>query len=349
VDIIRHFPSVCNAVDGAVIYARVSTYDQARYDQSRGWLAIMEQTDDVIEAMQATAPHCRILGTAGGIEVGQIIGPRFRLDDAVGMARAHGCPILAWDASRFLRANSYCRQTNPEAKPTPNEWALLAKKTEGIMLATIIDPCLPENGKDGRHAQAIKRSRKVRQRRTISDELAQRISDELGPAHRISERRLIFRKNTIRDVAKQFGVSVSAIKRLLDRQSPQHGCTWRERALDLASEDYMRRWRDYDEARKKVALPGYGVLDWNPVYGDYEPPAPYQPHYQTRTMREERERQAQQPAREQEQIDAIANKYGLTVAQVEEEKRRYVEDRRLVKPSFAVWLERELEQEAPPP
>ena len=82
----------------------------------------------------------------------QIDRPKFRR--AVKLATKYGAIIVAESNDRFLRSAKYSK-TNQDATPTEDEFRELMRVTQGVQLATYLDPDL--GWKDVRRSQSIRK------------------------------------------------------------------------------------------------------------------------------------------------------------------------------------------------
>lgn len=119
-----------------VLYGRVSEYAQV----SKG--SLHHQRSDLVMWSRELGLTRR--GIASGCEYGKLSWDRPAFLRAVDLALRHDAGILATNATRFLRAEAFDKETNPWAEPTEQEWeALLALAKGGRFLATLIDPSTP--------------------------------------------------------------------------------------------------------------------------------------------------------------------------------------------------------------
>jgi hypothetical protein len=110
-----------------VVYNRVSTYSQA----GKGKVRLEEKTSAIYRVIWELAPNFPLRASVRGIEEGKLSKPRPALHRAMKAARDYRGPaiLVTSDLSRLIRSEDYHRQTNPDAWPTLEEFALLREMT----------------------------------------------------------------------------------------------------------------------------------------------------------------------------------------------------------------------------
>jgi hypothetical protein len=202
---------------GIVVYHRLSG------SRGAGKTNLRKNTQAVVDAVRKLAPGRPIVDFTD-TEKGKLSKPRSKLIEACQYAKQHGWIVVAWDVSRFIRPESYCRRTNSEATLTAEELAELVKITGGVILATVVDPDATEAQ---RQSLAIKRNGDCGRPSSLDD--AKRL--------RILEGRGDFLWNrwemSLRELADELGVDLGVVRRWLDTEVPEEagvpkGMRWRD-------------------------------------------------------------------------------------------------------------------------
>lgn len=210
---------------GIEFYNRNSSWGQA----GKGKTKLHEKTYAAVDEVRKLAP-LKLRRIVQGVEEGKLSKPRPKLRDAVGYAKKRGLMIVTIDLSRLIRPESYCRQTNPEAWPTHEEFDQLSEMASGVILATLEDPMLTESE---RHSLATKRTGTCGRPRSIDAHLAKKIFAALD--YLVFDRSFRWRWGTpLAKVARRFGVTPAAIVRTSQTLSP-NGQTWRNVAIGRAA------------------------------------------------------------------------------------------------------------------
>lgn len=134
-DAVEQFPDA-----RIVLYNRVSSWNQA----GKGKAKLEAKTYAVVRDVRDIAPG-KLRQICRGVEEGKLSKPRRTLLEAAADAAKKGMILVASDLSRFIRAEEYHRWENPDAWPSPDEFALLRKLTRGAVLATVWEPDLTES------------------------------------------------------------------------------------------------------------------------------------------------------------------------------------------------------------
>jgi hypothetical protein len=241
---IWHLPDALERYPDAdlLVYHRVSSYNQA----GKGKVKLEAMTDALFTEV------CKIaLGSVWpvpffGVEEGKLSKRRPTLLKAVEYARPRGLMLVARDLSRFVRSEDYCRRTNPEAWPTPAEFARLHEMTGGVILATLEPPTLTEAE---RQSRATKRSEKCGRPRSLVWPQTLAILEAYEESHVLWH---IDRGGGLGAIARRFGVTKSAVQRLLDEVNPYSNPPMRWKDFYRPSEVY-RKAREQDCPHQRIA------------------------------------------------------------------------------------------------
>ena len=166
------------------------------------------------------------------VEQGKMGAARPTLREAGEVARRRKWIVVAADLSRFIRAASYDRRKNRDARPRDDEFAMLRTLTFGVPLATVEKPDMSE---DERHAKATRRTGRAGRPRAIDYDLAAKIFASVDMIF-VSHRGRVRWIPQLRELAAAFGVAPATVLRLLYRQSPG-GVTWLEFFERAGAED----------------------------------------------------------------------------------------------------------------
>jgi len=247
-DAVRLFPEAKH-----VIYNRVSTWSQA----GAGKAKLREKTRSVNLDYWRIAPPTRAFSLFDppegpevfhGVEEGKLSKNRKAFVKAIRYCREQEGPtiLFASDLSRFIRSERYHRQRTPNVWPTDAEFQRLREITEGVVLATLLDPMASESE---RHSYLTKRTGKAGRPSKIDSELAMEILELFGGCF-VSEsgrREWSNEEVSLGAVAKfitkskSISVSKSAIQRLLDSPAPGHpGRRWKDFAIPARA--YRKVW-----------------------------------------------------------------------------------------------------------
>jgi transposase len=207
------------------------------------------------------------------VEPGKVSARRETLRAAAQYAKRYGCVLVAWDVSRFVRAEAYDHRTNRNAEPTEADFAKLVELTLGVVLAVVVDPALTESG---RHSRRIRRGGKAGRKRKVDDKVLAAIVAAAGLYYRRYTQRngkAVYRflgGRTYAVLAKRFNVSKSTIHRVLSRKAPD-GLTWLKKLRSQCNhrifeeEQERLRWEREQEARENderaATHAGYDDLD----------------------------------------------------------------------------------------
>ncbi|MSQ94411.1 MAG: hypothetical protein EXR98_07630 [Gemmataceae bacterium] len=235
-----------------LLFHRNSSYGQA----GKGKVKLNAKATAFYNELRANVPWDvrRIRRTVQAVEEGKLSKGRPIFLGATDYAKKHDLIVVAYDLSRFIRSESYCRQTNPEAWPTPEELGLLHEKTGGVILATFLDPALTEAE---RHPFLTNLTRKSGRPRKIDDDEMAQISDALGYFYEDRSGRSRW-QYSLSEIASYFNRTVSAIQRALDRVSPT-GETWRYEGYRKAAKLGLVEIRENGDIYfPAVSTPHYG-------------------------------------------------------------------------------------------
>lgn len=183
-----------------VLYSRVSSAPE-KYDGT-----LESNTNSAIEQIELLGG--RVSVPFDGQESGKLSHSRRILKAALDWVREYPQILVAWDLSRFIRAEAYDRRSNRDAVPTDTEWRQFFELTAGAMLATIEPPSLTEGE---RHSRSTKRSGRAGKR-----------VDPANIAIPQQETRegilcdLIAKRRSIRQAAAHYRVSKGSVQRLWD-------------------------------------------------------------------------------------------------------------------------------------
>jgi hypothetical protein len=224
-DALRRWPEA-----GLVLYHRMSGYKQA----GKGLWKLQAATTDLFDAVRARASWKVLHIPFSGVEEGKLSKRRPKLIQAAGWAVRYAATrhltviLVASDLSRFIRAESYCRRTHPEARPTPEEFAQLHEMTRDIPLATLADPLLTEKE---RHARTMDRARRAgtcgRPRKPLEPTVALQILEMLGRPRNRNGR--VEWDTPMGVVAERFRIPKARVQRLLDEPAPNRpGRRWKD-------------------------------------------------------------------------------------------------------------------------
>jgi hypothetical protein len=213
-----------------LFYSRVTSRQQAG-PKSKGMPKLKAKTAALRAEAERLVPD-RVLQDPvfQDQEEGRLSDPRRCLVAAAAFAAEHGLALLAYDLSRFLRAWDYHRTKNPEAWPTPGEFAGLRELTLGVPLVTVADPRLTEAE---RHARRMKRAEGCGRPQEISPQKEAAILAALGRPRLDRGPSRVRWQTPIEAVAGEFGVSVGAVKHFLRKPSAD-GTSYRARAYARA-------------------------------------------------------------------------------------------------------------------
>jgi hypothetical protein len=233
---ILHLPDAVERYPGAglVVYNRVSSWSQAGKRKPKEGIygeLLENKTHAIVTEVLKLDPRNKLRFISRGIEKGKVSSPRPQLLRAAKFAACQHKPmiIVASDLSRFIRSESYHHQKNPEAQPTPEEFARLHEMTYGVPLATIEHPSMSEAE---RHSKAVKRTGRCGRPGSIDPELAERIFAALG--HLCIDVSGRFRwQRPLSEVAQHYRVTVRSVRRAYSAIAP-NGKTWRDNALEKA-------------------------------------------------------------------------------------------------------------------
>jgi hypothetical protein len=226
---------------GFVVYNRVSSWSQA----GKGKVKLQEKTDAVFHQVRKRAPGRVRRMPFFGVEEGKLSSARPKLLAAARYATdpyniRHRGPmfLVASDLSRLIRSEDYHRRTNPDAWPTPEEFAEFRQMTFGVICATLADPLMTEMERHARTMERAKQTGKCGRPRKIGHQLAYRILQALGMPFN-SRGRVIWDEgaSSLGSVAKQFeryGVDKQTVQRLVDSKVPRELCKGRT----------GQRWKD---------------------------------------------------------------------------------------------------------
>ena len=219
---LRLFPEA-----GHTISNRVSTFSQA----GPGKVKLAEKTHAVFADYWRIAPPTQpwslfsppeVPEVFQGVEEGKLSKRRRVLEAAVRYCREQDrlMILIASDLSRFIRPEACHRQRNPDVWPTPAEFEKLRKITEGVILATILDPWASESE---RHGPATKRTGKAGRKPKINHYSALRILDLFEQGQSRNE----IAKNM--SERNRVPLSKSAVQRFLESPVPgREGLRWQD-------------------------------------------------------------------------------------------------------------------------
>lgn len=228
---------------GIEFYNRNSSWGQA----GKGKTKLHEKTYAAVNEVRKLAP-LKLRRIVQGVEEGKLSRRRPKLRDAVGYAKQRGLMLVTIDLSRFIRSESYCRQTNPEAWPTHEEFDQLSEMASGVILATLEDPMLTESE---RQSKATKRTRKCGRPPEIDPKLAFRILEALGWPIHLPGGRMEW-EVPLSEVAKRFRISKPKVQRLVEARVPEQLC---DGVTGLKWKDLRDPARAYREAQKRGLIP----------------------------------------------------------------------------------------------
>jgi hypothetical protein len=240
-----------------VLYYRVSSWGQA----GKGETKLEDKTHAVIiEVLRLARDKLRRIVRA--VEEGKLSKPRRKLLAAIEYARAYQKAsrsrviLVTGDLSRFIRAESYHRVKNREARPTPEEFAKLRAMAGGVILATLADPAMTESERHSRATRATGRC--GRPPDPVDHKLNLRILATLGRpfASSITGSLQWGEDTSLSKVAKQFNVAKSKVQRLVDGRVPRElveGRT-REDGGPMRWKDLMDPYEAYLDAYERGSL-----------------------------------------------------------------------------------------------
>jgi hypothetical protein len=248
---------------GIIVYNRVSSWSQAgkgKVKLKAKTQAVVEEVGLLIEAVirlrtsEGEMSSCRLQFTAEGVEEGKLSAKRPTLLRAAEYAERHGGSgpmiLVASDLSRLIRSEAYDRRMNPEAQPTPEEFARVREMTGGMVLATLEDSPLTETEL---HRKAMKGASRCGRPSEVDPALAERIFEELG-----SWRPFCWRfEESIASVARRCGVTKSKVQRLIESAVPEWYRLLKELPPGFRWKDFQnpasvyRKYRKLEEYRKE--------------------------------------------------------------------------------------------------
>jgi len=206
---------------GIGVYSRVSSDALA----GTGKVKLAEKTNALEARLRVSAPDRRYLLPVQGVEKGTFARKRKHLLASIELAVQENAILVAWDLTRFIRALAYHPHKNPRAWPTRQEFAQLRDLSQGVVLATYVDPLMPEYGKGGRYSQSIARTHKCGKKSQIQP----------GQVRPILYALQLDETASLQSVATAFGVSKRAVQLL-----------WAHWGVKV----YANPVRAYDEARR---------------------------------------------------------------------------------------------------